>query len=259
MGSRGWQFTTPAPQLHRSILHIIWFILDIWNLKWLLILGLLSFQTHLHLDFIWKSVHGALALTSSPLHRWNKLSRRLLTPESFKSTIWSFPSASRSDCVAYLCGHSASTVDLPFSGNRVSGRPVLGANSWRGLCYFLSTLAELLVFFPMPVWISQPMWLARSTHQLGIGKRWLNIFGRLTISTGEFVHQQYVYIGFVWNVFGDFLFPFCRNVLNGRSKHVVSPKEILQVCGLNSRIWMPRTKSSERRWTASIAWCRTGG
>ena len=77
MGSRGWQFTRPAPQLYRSILNR-------------------------------KSVHGALALTSSPLHRWNKLSRRLLTPESFKSTIWSFPSVSRSDCVAYLWGRSAS-------------------------------------------------------------------------------------------------------------------------------------------------------
>ena len=54
-----------------------------------------------------------------------------------------------------------------------------------------------------------------------------------------------------------FYSPFAETCLD-RTKHVVSPKEILQVCGLNSRIWMPRTKSSGRRWTASIAWCRTG-
>ena len=92
---------------------------------------------------------------------------------------------------------------------------------------------------------------------------------RLTISTGEFVHQQSVYMGFVWNVFGYILFPFC---LVFSQDGTCWNRRKLQVCGLNSgalggchwnvwfhsRIWMPRTKSSERRWTASIAWCRTG-
>lgn len=180
-----------------------------------------------------------------------------------------FPSMS--DCVADLCGHSASM----YCHFQVI---VLVA----GLCW-AQILGEVCA-------ISSASWQNFSANPCGFkdsgcppvrDKRW-----DLQYSTGEFVHQQSVYMGFVWNVFGYILFPFC---LVFRQDETCWNRRKLQVCGLNSgvllgcfwwmslerlvpwtvlkvdhffnvhsRIWMPRTKSSERRWTASIAWCRTG-